>query len=336
MAFILCWLPANKDFSLDVKWKITHSLTKIPVYQIRLIQFQLAVVYFFAGIAKLNSDWLLRAEPLRSWLNGFDNLPVIGDLLAQPWTAFAFSWIGCMYDLTIVFILLYRKTRPYGYFLVVVFHLLTWLLFPIGVFPWVMIFSTLIFFSPSFHQRILNFLKAIFNYSKTTAELVTANTRKKMIIALLSVYVFFQIIIPLRSWLYPGNLFWTEEGFRFSWRVMLMQKTGSSTFYVVDKATQRKLEVNNLDFITKRQEGQMCTQPDMIIQYAHYLRCIFQDTVLVFGEKSFHLVNPEINASIDVSLNGRTNQPYVLPTIDLAKLSYNLKHRDWIEKLTIE
>lgn len=336
VAFILCWLPANRCFSLDIKFRNKERFTEIALFNILLLQFQLGVVYFFAGIAKINSDWLFRAEPLSAWLNGFDNLPLFGNLLAQKWTAYTFSWVGCIYDLSIVFLLLNRKTRLFAYFLVVVFHLLTWLLFPIGIFPWVMIFCTLIFFSSHFHQRILNFMQKIFRSNPHKVATEKKQKNRKLVLILISIYVFIQLAAPLRCWLYPGNLFWTEEGFRFSWRVMLMQKKASATFYIVDHKTQRSMEVNNRDFITKRQEGQMGTQPDMILQYAHHLYAVFQDTLLTFGTQKFYLKNPEVKAKINVSLNGRPNQPFILPNANLAKIPYDLKHRTFLEKYKAE
>ncbi len=44
--------------------------------------------------------------------------------------AYAFSWLGCLYDLSIPFLLLYRKTRPFAYAAVIIFHILTAILFP--------------------------------------------------------------------------------------------------------------------------------------------------------------------------------------------------------------
>lgn len=327
VAFILCFLPANRWFSLDSKWGFCSKSTSVPLFTIRLLQFQLGVVYFFAGVAKLNSDWLFRAEPLRSWLNGFDNLPFIGNLLAQEWVAYAFAWIGCIYDLAIFFLLLKRKTRPLAYFVVVIFHLLTWWLFPIGIFPWVMVLSTLIFFSAEFHEKILQFVGCKFVTEVDKA----VHSRRNSATFFIGIFVVFQLLVPMRYLLYSGNLLWNEEGFRFSWRVMLMQKTGVATFYVVDKQTQRSLEVNNRYFITQRQEAQMATQPDMILQFAHHLYTIYKDTVLRFGNQRFHLKDPAIKAAVFVSLNGRPNQPFVLPKEDLAELPYNLKHRTWLE-----
>ena len=72
-------------------------------------------------------------------------------------TAYLFSWGGALFDLFIPFILLAKKIRIYGYILVVLFHGLTSAMFPIGVFPFVMIISTLIFFSDKFHEKIIRF-----------------------------------------------------------------------------------------------------------------------------------------------------------------------------------
>ena len=142
IAFLLIFLPAHKRFSLDTTLGISSPSNAAARWQIDIIKFQLATVYMFAGIAKINSDWLFRAEPLRTWLQAHHNLPLVGDLMSEKWLAYLFSWTGCFYDLFIVFFLIWNRSRPFGYAVVVCFHLITWYLFPIGVFPWVMIFST--------------------------------------------------------------------------------------------------------------------------------------------------------------------------------------------------
>lgn len=53
---------------------------------------------------------------------------------------------------------------------------------------------------------------------------------KKLFIGLLCGYFAFQILFPWRYLLYDGNIFWTEEGYRFAWRVMLMEKQEQAPF----------------------------------------------------------------------------------------------------------
>ena len=156
MTFLLIFVPAHRSFSLDVYFKRKTELKTVPQWTIGIFKFQLAIVYIFAGIAKLETDWLLNAQPLKTWLQAHREMPIFGSLLKEEWIAYLFSWFGCIYDLFIVFFLLFRKTRSIAYLFVVVFHFVTWFLLPIGIFPWVMIVSTLIFFSPEFHEKILS------------------------------------------------------------------------------------------------------------------------------------------------------------------------------------
>ncbi len=326
MAFLMVLVPANRAFSLDSYFKPEIKRDQVFAWHSGIIKFQLGVVYFFAGVAKLNSDWLFRAQPLKTWLQAHHNLPVVGSFMNDNWLAYAFSWTGCVYDLTIVFFLLWSKTRPLAYFAVVFFHVVTWYLFPIGVFPWVMIFSTLIFFDENTHARILN------RFGAGITRFTTIGQKKSgWIKPFLILFVCAQLLIPFRYLLYPGDLFWNEEGFRFSWRVMLMHKEGHATFYVRDPETGRESEINNSDFLTQTQEDQMATQPDMILQYADYLHTYWKDRKQHYGDSVFYIKNPEIYAEIYVSLNGRPSQLFVSKEQELAHLKYNLCHRTWLE-----
>lgn len=331
MSFIMILVPAHRRFSIDcllfpkIRAKTTFQ------WHIGIIKFQLAMVYVFAGIAKLNSDWLVEAQPLRTWLQAHHNLPIVGSYLQEPWSAYLFSWFGCFYDLFIVFFLLSNRFRPFAYFAVVFFHIVTWYLFPIGVFPWVMIFSTLIFFSVNFHERILTFLGQVFRKRNQTGETSYPLKKSAVVKYFLIVYISIQLLIPIRFLLYPGDLFWNEEGFRFSWRVMLMHKEGHATFYLHDKKTGRESEIDNSQFLTKTQEDQMATQPDMILQYAKILKNHYDGKTLVYGEHSFEIKDPAIYAKIYVSLNGRPSQLFVDKKQDLSLQPYNLYHRNWLE-----
>ena len=255
-----------------------------------------------------------------------DHLPVIGGLLDQTWVAFVFSWFGAFFDLSIGFLLLYKPTRKIAYLLVVIFHVFTGWLFKIGMFPYIMIFVTVIFFSEEFHLKIIQWLRSIFNKSSMQVEdvpvrLIFSPVKEKIVYALLSVYIFLQVILPFRFLLYPGTLFWTEEGYRFSWRVMLMEKGGTTFFYVKDPATGRKGEVINEEYLTPLQEKMMETQPDMMLQYAHYLSDVY---------KTKGIKDPIVTVESYVTLNGSSNQLYIDSTVDLSKEKENFLPKKWI------
>ena len=277
--FLLLLTPAQRYFSLDVRWKPSLRQERVPAWTIWILQAQLCLVYFYAGFSKLGPDWLLEAMPLRIWLPANTWMPLVGPLMGQVWVAYAFSWFGALFDLSIGPLLLWKPTRRIAYGAVIVFHVLTALLFKIGMFPYIMIAATVIFFSEGWHRRVLSGV----GREKRRKHERERNEYAGKPIALAgeshgSCWVFFllQILVPLRYLLYPGHLFWTEEGYRFSWRVMLMEKSGTDFFYVRDPLTGRRGEVINSRYLTSFQERQMATQPDMILQYAHYLHDEYQ------------------------------------------------------------
>ena len=146
IAFLLMLVPAHRYFSVATLLKPSQKVTHVPAWMIDIFKAQLCIVYFCAGLSKLNADWLLKAMPLRLWLPANAGLPLIGPLLTRPWTAFAFSWFGAIFDLSIGFFLLWKPTRKTAYIFVLLFHVFTGLLFKIGMFPYIMIAVTLIFF----------------------------------------------------------------------------------------------------------------------------------------------------------------------------------------------
>lgn len=322
VCFILLFIPAHLSFSLDIKWRKKMEIEKISRFYILLIQGQLFLVYFFAGIAKINYDWLINAQPLKMWLPAFSHFYIIGNYLEQDWVAYLFCWFGCIYDLSIGFFLFNKKTVGIAYVFVLIFHLATALFFNIGMFPYVMIVITVIFFKEETHILILQKLKTVFRYSMPRNSTNTLDL-KPLLIAIFSVYFIMQLIMPFRYLLYDGKLFWTEQGYRFSWRVMLMEKAGTAFFYVKDLKTNKEIEVDNKKYLTYMQEKQMSTQPDMMVDYAKFLK-------KEFSEKGF--LNPTVRAQSFVTLNGSGSKEFINDTIDLSLESNSfLKNKTWIK-----
>lgn len=326
VSFILIFLPANAYFSIDAYRNPKIAYQKIPSWTIDILKLVLGIVYFYAGLAKLNSDWLFEAMPLKIWLPNNSNLPIIGSLLNESWVHYAFSWTGTIYDLTIPFLLLCKRTRIFAFILVAVFHILTKILFPIGVFPYIMIVSSLLFFDANFHKKCLQIVSKLFNFSITVFEngkekIQNFNGIYKTKIAFLTCFIAFQLLFPFRYVLYPDELFWTEEGFRFSWRVMLMEKAGYTQFIVTDAKTKENIMINNSHFLTSFQEKQMSFQPDFILEYAHYLHDYYQKQ---------GIQDPEVRVESYVALNGRLSKLYIDPKINLAKENETFHHKTWI------
>lgn len=335
--FLLCISPAHKYFSLDVKRKPSLKEEEIPLGSIFLIKFQLTVVYLFAGIAKISPDWLLHAQPLHIWLQAYRDIPILGSLFSSKLTAYAFSWFGCIYDCTIPFLLIYSSTRKIAFVCVIIFHVITWLLFPIGIFPWVMIFSTLVFFPAHFHSKWITYLQQIIPIKKHKESKIeihkdrSSKGKSTRLTFIVACYVIIQIIIPLRYLISnPRELNWHEEGMRFSWRVMLIHKEGHATFFAKDPKTGKEIQLRNEEYLTDNQIDQMSTQADMIVQFAQYIKTQLELGTLKTNKEKIRIINPVINAEVFVSLNGRKSQIFVSKKHQLQLEKYTFSPHKWL------
>lgn len=323
MALLMIVVPAHRYFSLDVWRKPELQTARISFWPVAIIRAQLGIVYVFAGIAKLNYDWLVRAMPLSLWLPAHSSFPFLGYFFTQKWVAYVFSWFGAGYDLTIPFFLLLKKTRKLAYGFVIVFHVLTAILFPIGMFPYIMIGATLIFFPVTFHRKVIDFLASFFPKVKEKEERDIYRSPllgKKFLAVFLSFHFLVQLLLPLRPFFYKGNMFWHEHGYRFGWRVMLMEKAGSAFFtaYLPDGS---KMDIRNSDYLTPNQEKMVATQPDMLLQYAKFIE---QD----LNRKGYRDV--AVKAKVFVTLNGSGSKLFINPTVDLTNQHESFTQKKWV------
>ncbi len=316
LAFLMIWIPIPAGFRAGLA---RNGGTTDPRYAHVLMLF-VAVVYFYAGLAKLNSDWLLHAQPLAIWLPAKYGTPLLGDLLQQRWIHYAFAWGGAAYDLAIPFLLLWRRTRVPGFLLVVLFHVLTRVLFPIGMFPYIMIVSASIFFGAEVHERILAVPARLEDRLRrpTPSRRTAAGYLHWLPIGAVLV---FHLLFPFRHLTRPGELFWTENGYRFSWRVMLMEKAGVATFRVEGRDGDRRLQVDNREFLTLFQEKQLATQPDFLLEYGHFLADHY---------RARGFAAPRVYVDSYVALNGRLSRRYVDPCVDLTTVSPDTPPGEWL------
>ena len=324
LCFLLVFLPANAFFSVDA-WRRKQHIAFIPAWCIDALKLMVGILYLYAGLAKINDYWLLEAQPLRIWLPAYNDTPLVGGLFNHIWVAYLFSWFACLYDCSIPFLLFFKRSRWVGYGLVIVFHALTAVLFPIGMFPYVMMVTALVFFSGRFHLQLVDFMRNCLPYTQKNDSLPSFNYVypsfvRNAVLVVFALFFMLQLLLPWRYLAYPGNVFWTEEGYRFSWRVMLMEKAGYAQFTVIDTEGKRYY-VSNTELLTPLQEKMMSTQPDMIVQYAHFLK-------QYYCAKGYHA--PQVFADVYVSFNGRLSRQLINPATDLAKEQDSWAPKKWI------
>ena len=334
IAFIMIFLPAHRNFSIDVLKKPSLKMESIPFWCLFVLPFLMGVVYFFGGIAKINVDWL-NAMPLKMWLRSKSNLWLIGPILKQETTAYFMAYGGLLLDLFVAFFLLFKKTRLGALFFVLFFHLVNHLIFNIAIFPFLSVSLTLLFFSPDFPRKAFRWLKGKWKilakledwWERNSAETEkiplwqNANYWRPFINIGLVLLIGTHLLLPLRHHLFKGDVAWTEEGHRYSWRMMLRSKQGYGHFIVEDKATGKREKVKPQKYLSSKQNRKMYTHPDMILQFAHHLQHIYEKE----GK------DIEIYANIKAKLNGRPYQTYINPEVDLTQQKWSFfKESTWI------
>jgi hypothetical protein len=288
-----------------------------------LLRFQMAVVYFYAGIAKLQADWIA-GLPMKAALASKTDYPLIGSLLAAPWYPAYMSMGGVLFDLLVVPALLWRRTRPLALAAAVFFHLSNVAVFGLGTFPWFSLVMTTLFCEPEVFRR-LPFLGRRLPPVGQGAVGRATDRRARLILGLLAAYAAVQIALPLRPLLYPGNADWTEEGHLFSWHMMLRGKTGTMVFLVRDPATGTTWREHPSRYLSDLQYRKMIGKPDLIIQFAHHL-------AREYARRGYP--NVEVRCRAMVSLNGRPLRLLVDPRVDLAAEPRTLRGYDWILPFT--
>lgn len=152
MALIMSAMPLHRAASLDAWRKPALRASSMPAWCLWLLRFQIGVAYFYGGLAKLNGDWLA-GQPMGLWLSRRTDFPLIGVFFDEAWAAYAFSYGGLLFDLAIVFALMAKRTRIPAAIACLGFHLMNAWLFDIGIFPWMMIAISTIYFEPDWPRR---------------------------------------------------------------------------------------------------------------------------------------------------------------------------------------
>lgn len=316
-SLLLAVVPANAVWSLDSSKRLpSRKSHTIPLWALWLLRFQIAVIYIFAGLAKLNPDWL-SGTSWKTLLQGPTRVPFV-DLLSEWHLAnVSLGWGGLLFDLLVIPGLLWKRSRGVTFACAVVFHFINSQLFRIGIFPWMMLAATTLFFYPNWPRELLQFVTGAPHRIRTPAP-ASAPVSVPALTALVT-YAVLQMAIPLRHYLYRGDVAWTEQGHRFSWRMMLHKKDGRTVFRVV--TAQDTAVIDPLTHLRPWQVHAMSTRPDMILQYAHL---VAREATVGRG------TSVRVYVDAELSLNGRPPYPLVDPSIDLAAQPRTIWQAPWI------
>lgn len=319
LMMLLCWimafLPANRWFSLDAKINPAIKSPSMPRWVLLVLILQVWIVYTFASVAKLYPDWLNASMPALLMASKSDYW-LVGGLLQQSWVHWAIAYTGIFFDLLIVPLMLWKRTRMLGFIISIFFHLFNSFIFHIGIFPYMSIAFALFFFSAETLQK--RFLPKKKLYKKGE---VIVPKHKNLIIGVFSIYFLFQLGLPLRHWFFKDDVLWTEEGHRLSWRMMLRAKSGSLAVWVKELPSGEKVRYDYQKLLGSKQAAAVTTKPDLMWQLARHIKKIEAEkgrNVAVYFESS-------------VRINDGVYHKFIDPTVDLAAEEWRpFAHHDWI------
>ncbi len=317
VSLLMALVPAHRAASVDAWLNPALRSHFAPAWSLWLLRLQIAIPYFYGGLAKLNGDWL-HGQPMQTWMARMDNVRVVAPTFGEPWLAVLFSWGGMLLDLFIVPLLLWKRTRAVAFVAAVSFHLMNAIMFRIGMFPWFMICATTLFLPPHWPRTLLQMAQPA--PPSTGGDRPQLSRRGKMLAAAVVALFAVELTLPFRHFLYPGDVDWTEEGSRFSWRMMLCDKVAATMFLGVDAQTRAVAPLDIRSYLTERQLTKMSYDPEMAREFAAFLK-----------EEARHQEKDlEVHAILLCSLNGRKPQLLIDPAVDLGAQERSLAPKPWI------
>lgn len=191
ISFCMIFLPANKYKSLDVKFGFIEDKQTMPKWVSLLFITQILIVYFYASIAKIYPDWL-DGTFTRNLLQGTTTRPFFLELFSQKWFYMFIAYTGIVFDLLIVPLFLFKKTRTIALICSVIFHTFNAIVLQIGIFPFFALTFILFFYEPETIRKIFLKDKPISNHEKL--DFSTSKVFKYLFIP----YTIIQIALPLK------------------------------------------------------------------------------------------------------------------------------------------
>ena len=314
ISFLLIFLPANKYASLDVKQNRISEENTMPYWINLLFIIQIAIVYVFASLAKFYPDWL-DGTFTKNLLSGTTSRPFFLELFSQKWFYLFIAYAGILFDLLIVPFLLFKKTRTLALIASVIFHIFNSITLQIGIFPFFALTFALFFYEPETIRRL--FLR---KKPKLEDENLSQNLYGKRIVYFLMIpYLIIQIALPLRHHFIEGDVLWTEEGHRLSWRMMLRERNGYITIQIKDLKTGNVSIYNYRKNLTNKQAQNLATKPDFIWQYCQRIKEEYKGKPIA------------IYIDCKNSINRKEYKSLIDPNYDMAKAEWNyFAHNEWI------
>jgi vitamin K-dependent gamma-carboxylase len=322
LAFMLGFTHADRFFSVrNFFGKEKMASLRIPRWEVFIFQLQFAIVYFYGGLAKLNYDWVFRSEPVKSLINMIPDSEPLAFLFKHDFQVPLLTYGGILFDLAVPFLLWFKPTRLWVLPLILFFHLSnSQTLNDIGIFPFVMIFTTILFFEAS----EIPLLRKMVNAKNTGKDknlkvLTSPNCVGKLLVG----YMVFQLLFPFRGLFLLNPVNWTMIANRFAWRMKSQSRLLDELSYTIQDGPSGQVYTVEIEkVINPMQINVVAHDPIAAVAVAKEL----SRQGLERG-----MADPIVKAKIRVRWNGYPSAYTVDPTVNLAKVAYSpFKKLEWV------
>ncbi|CAF1262070.1 unnamed protein product [Adineta steineri] len=340
IGFQLMFFDAHHYWSIDGLFRKKIRNSHVPLWNYTLIRYQVFLVYFIAGLKK--TDW--------DWVSGYSM-----DTLGEHWVFSPFRSFmtieqitlilvhvcGLFFDLLVGFALFFDRSRPFGVFFCLSFHIMNSQLFNIGMFPYTMIATIPIFFHNNWPRKFLNRFAPKFLYKETplqysssclyskeeikpeepkspsikskianNSSVKNAPTKSTLRHKIFTIFALFYLVeqgfLPYSHFITKGYNNWTNGLYGYSWDMMVHSwHTQHVKITFLDKKTNEPHYLRPTAWASAKRWS---SHADMIVQYAQCIK----------GKLKQHGYDDvELRFDIWRSMNGRFNQRQIDPRIDL-------------------
>lgn len=342
LAFQLTFVDANRYWSVDGLLHPRKRNTHVPLWNYAVLRGQIFIVYFIAGVKKLDADWVggYSMEYLsRHWL--FSPFKLV--LSEEMTSLLVVHWCGLILDLSAGFLLFFDASRPVGLFFVSYFHCMNSQLFSIGMFSYVMLASSPLFCSPEWPRKLVSYwpqtlqeLGPLQAAPQPSASCVYKRRRARgsqkpglrhqLGTAFTLLYLLEQLFLPYSHFLTQGYNNWTNGLYGYSWDMMVHSRSHQHV-----KITYRDGRTGELGYLNPgvfTQSRRWKDHADMLKQYA---------TCLSHLLPKYNVTEPQIYFDIWVSINDRFQQRIFDPRVDIVQAAWSpFRPTPWLQPLLMD
>uniref|UniRef100_A0ABM5EPX2 Vitamin K-dependent gamma-carboxylase n=1 Tax=Pogona vitticeps TaxID=103695 RepID=A0ABM5EPX2_9SAUR len=347
LGFQFLVINANRYWSIDGLRNPRKRNAHVPLWNYTVLRMQIFIVYFIAGIKKLDADWVggySMGSLARHWL--FSPFRLV--MSEEMTNLLVVHGGGLMLDLTAGFLLFFDATRPVALFFVSYFHCMNSQLFSIGMFSYTMLATSPLFCYPDWPRRLIARMPACFQgllpladppqpsqecvYGEAGREERPGRASRKLGLrqklgALFTVvYVLEQFFLPYSHFITQGYNNWTNGLYGYSWDMMVHSRSHQHV-----KITYRDGLTGEIGYLNPgvfTQSRRWKDHADMLKQYA---------TCLSHLLKNYNVSEPEIYFDIWVSINDRFQQRLFDPQVDIVQAEWSpFRKTAWLKPLLVD